>query len=84
MNDQTEVNETSYAEGQSHLNDGLGGLDPRIGDGKIIAGRLWEVYQRAFDDFAGPKQYRHSCNYDTYHRAALLAVYMYTKDSPNE
>ena len=54
-------------------------LDPRSGKGKEIADSLDQVYQKAFADFAGPQKFRHSCNYDTYRRAALIAVHQHLK-----
>ena len=50
-------------------------LDPRIGIGREIADELYEAYQIAFNNFAGPPQFRHSVNYPDYHRAGLLGVY---------
>lgn len=40
-----------------------------------LASALFVVYQKAFNDYAGPPQFRHSCNYNDYHKAALLAVH---------
>lgn len=34
-----------------------------------------DAYQTAYDDFAGPRQFRHSVNHDTYHRAGLIGVW---------
>ena len=35
---------------------------------------LEQIYQEAFDKCAGPKQFRHACNYPIYHDAGLHAV----------
>lgn len=37
---------------------------------------LVEIYTKAYDDFAGPPQFRHDVNMDNYHRAGLLGVYL--------
>jgi hypothetical protein len=57
----------------------LDALDPRSGDGKDIADKLEEAYQVAYDKFAGPPKFRHSVNYDIYHRAGLLGMYRFMK-----
>lgn len=54
-------------------------LDPREGEGKKLADELEAVYYKAFDKFAGPAKFRHSANYPTYHRAALLGIYKHLK-----
>lgn len=36
--------------------------------------RLATIYQEAYDECAGPPQFRHSVNHDVYHMAGLLAV----------
>jgi hypothetical protein len=33
-----------------------------------------EIYQKGYDDFAGPKQFRHASNYGDYHKAGLREV----------
>lgn len=35
---------------------------------------LRQIYQEAYDKCAGPPQFRHSCNHETYHVTALQAV----------
>lgn len=55
-------------------------LDPRIEPGKSIADKLETIYNKGFHMFAGPVEFRHATNYDTYRRAALLAVYTAIKD----
>lgn len=49
-------------------------MDPHDAHYWQKCGALWNVYQKGFDDFAGPKRFRHSVNYDTYHRAGLIAL----------
>lgn len=49
-------------------------MDPMEAHSWQKCGALWNIYQRGFDDFAGPKRFRHSVNYDTYHRAGLIAL----------
>ena len=73
MTGTTQANEA--ADGQSQLTAELGADDPRNGHGKEVADVLERVYNKAYNDFAGPPQFRHGCNMPTYHRAALLAVY---------
>lgn len=36
---------------------------------------LADIYTRAFDEFAGPKRFRHGSNDGAYHRAGLIAVW---------
>lgn len=42
--------------------------DPRMA-------QLVEAYEKAYNEFAGPREFRHAVNFDTYNRAGLIGVW---------
>ena len=63
----------TYEDGR---NAGLFGVYKHIsGEAPRDMDALVKIYTNAYDDFAGPRQFRHCVNMDNYHRAGLLGVY---------
>jgi hypothetical protein len=59
-------------------------LDPRFGEGEKIADEFNTAYQKAFDAFAGPREFRHNVNYPDYHRAGLLGIFKLITEAEDE
>jgi hypothetical protein len=57
-----------------HLEGASSIVQPVVKQQKLSEAELAAAYKKAFDENAGPSQYRHASNYDSYHRAGLIGV----------